>query len=235
MIHLTHPCDPYPPFECTIFTRSMYSRGKLFDVSGPQQNMFELRYFECRKNWSNVLKRWLLTTDEESVVGVARRMLLRLEERIEVPETTLNKPVGGHLTEAERKQKRRYIKCSCMCGQLRTQNTDPISRRICRNCVRTLRSGWRWPLSIRWPSALKLYALKRFVRHAPLSREKSIITRSRVTQKVMQSRHKKHASFVFTKTAKNVGKTFFVDVFSTAAVRQHSFLTKRNETGWRNT
>jgi hypothetical protein len=40
-----------------------------------------------------------LTCEEESVVRVARRVLLRLEQRIEIPEAALHIVVGGHLLE----------------------------------------------------------------------------------------------------------------------------------------
>lgn len=41
----------------------------------------------------------------------------------------------------------------------RYSNTYPISRKICRNWLRTFSSGWRWPLSGMMPRASKLQAL----------------------------------------------------------------------------
>ena len=40
------------------------------------------------------------TAQEEGVMGVARRVLLRLEQRVKVPERALHKVVGRHLGEA---------------------------------------------------------------------------------------------------------------------------------------
>lgn len=40
-----------------------------------------------------------LTRQEESVVLIAGRVLLRLEQRVEVPEGALDEVVGGHFSE----------------------------------------------------------------------------------------------------------------------------------------
>lgn len=45
-------------------------------------------------------RRDLRIGDEEGVVCIASRVLLWLEERVEVPEAGLHKIVGGHLREA---------------------------------------------------------------------------------------------------------------------------------------
>lgn len=42
------------------------------------------------------------TAEEERVVGVTRRVRLRLEERVEVPEAALDVAVRRHLLEAEK-------------------------------------------------------------------------------------------------------------------------------------
>jgi len=47
-------------------------------------------------------------------------------------------------------------------------SSKPISRKISRKALLTLRSGWRWPDVGCVPSALKLYSLNVSVSHAPL-------------------------------------------------------------------
>jgi len=42
---------------------------------------------------------WSQTRNKESVVCITCRMLLRLEQRVKVPETTFNKVVCGHFSE----------------------------------------------------------------------------------------------------------------------------------------
>jgi hypothetical protein len=47
-------------------------------------------------------------------------------------------------------------------------SSKPISRKISRKALLTLRRGWRWPDVGCVPSALKLYSLNVSVSHAPL-------------------------------------------------------------------
>lgn len=87
---------------------------------------------------------------------VACWVLLGLEERVKVPEGALNEVVGWHLSEPDG---RHGLAALPVPGSWATNPwpcAHPISRKICRNWVRTLSRGCRWPLSGRTPWAEKL-------------------------------------------------------------------------------
>ena len=78
-----------------------------------------------------------LTKKEEGIVSITSRMLLRLEESIEIPERGFNIVVGRHFFESrewmniQRWTKEKKIK------------TYPISKKISFIMVRHLRRVWR--------------------------------------------------------------------------------------------
>ena len=82
-------------------------------------------------------------------------MLLWNEERIETPETRLDKRGSWHLGKAEDENDRS--------GRLHAEElalTNPISRKMLRISSRTFSNGWREPPLGYMPSASKLYFLK---------------------------------------------------------------------------
>ena len=50
--------------------------------------------------WLSTSMKWL-TGNEESIVSVTRRVLLGLEESVEIPETALYEVIGWHLRESK--------------------------------------------------------------------------------------------------------------------------------------